>query len=72
MKIILYKSDTCPQCKVLKMKLDKKGIPYVEEKDVRVMTELGIHTIPQLEVDGVRYTSLKAANEWINAFEVNG
>ena len=70
MNIILYKSDTCPQCRVLKMKLDKKGIRYTEEKDIRVMTERGIHSIPQLEVDGVLYPSVKAASDWINAQEV--
>ena len=31
MNIVLYKSTTCPQCKVVKMKLDKKGLVYEEK-----------------------------------------
>lgn len=69
MNIILYKSDTCPQCKVIKMKLDQKGLTYTEEKDTEVMASRGVRSIPQLEVDGVRYTTVKAAADWIRAQE---
>ena len=31
MNITLYKSATCPQCKVAKIKLDQKGLSYVEK-----------------------------------------
>ena len=30
MNITLYKSSTCPQCRIVKMKLEKKGLPYNE------------------------------------------
>lgn len=72
MNVILYKSNTCPQCKVIKMKLEKRGIPFTEELDTDVMDARGIKGIPTLEVDGVRYTSVKAASDWINAQEVQG
>ena len=71
MNIILYKSETCPQCKILKKKMEQKGIAFTEETNVQIMNEKGITTIPQLEVDGVRYTSVKAASDWINAQEGN-
>lgn len=69
MNITLYKSATCGQCKVVKMKLEKKGIPFTEELDVDVMTARGIKGIPTLEVDGERITDLRAINNWINAQE---
>lgn len=73
MNIILYKSLTCPQCKVIQAKLDKKGIAYEMITDVDVMTARGIKGIPTLEVDGERITKLTDINKWVNAQEaVNG
>lgn len=43
----------CPQCKVLKSKLDEKGIKYVENEDVDEMISKGYQAAPILEVDGV-------------------
>lgn len=71
MNITLYKSLTCPQCKVIQAKLDKKGITYEMITDVNVMTEKGIKGIPTLEVDGERITNLTAINKWIMAQEDN-
>ena len=69
MNIILYKSAVCPQCKVIKAKLEKKGIAFTEELDVNVMTANGINHIPTLSVDGELITELRAINNWINAQE---
>ena len=69
MNIILYKSNVCGQCKVVKMKMEKKGIPFTEETDVDVMTSRGVKGIPTLEIDGERITDLRAINDWINAQE---
>ena len=30
----IYTTDTCPRCKVLKVKMDAKGIPYESITDV--------------------------------------
>lgn len=73
MQVILYKSLTCPQCKVIQMKMDKKGLQYEMITDIDVMTERGIKGIPTLEVDGERITNLTDINKWVNAQEaVNG
>lgn len=69
MNIILYKSAVCPQCKVIKAKLEKKGIAFIEELDVNVMTANGVNHIPTLSVDGELITELRAINNWINAQE---
>lgn len=62
-KITLYQHG-CPRCKVLKMKLDQKGIQYEDITDVEVMKEKGFQEAPKLEVDGVIY-GFKEAVEWI-------
>ena len=69
MNIILYKSATCPQCKVVKMKLEKKGIPFTEEIDIGVMESRGVRGIPTLEIDGELITNLRDINNWVNAQE---
>lgn len=51
MNIILYKTMTCSQCKVVKAKLDAKGLSYTEITDNEVMAARGITSIPQLQID---------------------
>ena len=74
MNIILYKSTTCPQCKVVKMKLDRKGLLY-EERLIDNMTpdELAaanIKGIPTMFVDGEKMTNLREMTKWIDSQEV--
>ena len=64
MNVILY-STNCPRCKILKSKLDKKGITYSVVDDVDKMLNMGMTVVPVLEVDGVRM-SFKEAINWIN------
>jgi ribonucleoside-triphosphate reductase len=66
MEIILFKSTTCPQCKVAKTKLDAAGIEYREELDMAVMEQYGVKTIPTLYIDGTKITKLSEINKWIN------
>lgn len=49
--IILYSTD-CPKCKVLKTKMNEKGIKYKENKSIDEMLKLGIKSAPVLSVDG--------------------
>ena len=53
-------STGCPKCKVLKMKLDKKGIEYTECQDIEKMREMGLKSLPVLEMDGELYAFEKA------------
>ena len=62
-KIILYEHG-CPRCKVLKMKLDQKGIEYETVNDVDIMKDMGFVEAPKLEVDGVVY-GFKEAVDWL-------
>lgn len=62
-RVILYEHG-CPRCKVLKMKLDQKGIQYDDVTDVEVMKSKGFKEAPKLEVDGV-VMDFKDAVDWV-------
>ena len=64
-KIILYSTETCPKCKVLKTKLDNKNIQYEVNMDVKEMRALKIFSVPVLSIDGKLY-NFSEANDWIN------
>lgn len=64
MKITLY-STGCPKCKVLKHKLEEKGIKYTENNSVDEMLSLGISQAPVLSVDNKLF-DFSTANDWVN------
>ena len=61
--VILYEHG-CPRCKVLKSKLDQKGIEYENITDVEVMKAKGFTEAPKLEVEG-KIMDFKEAVTWI-------
>ncbi len=65
MTIILYSSDTCGKCKVLKTKLNNKGIKFKTVTDVETMMKKNIDFLPVLDVDG-KMMQFEEANEWVN------
>lgn len=62
-KVILYEHG-CPNCRVLKAKLDKSGIEYETINDIAVMKAKGFQSAPKLEVDGT-VLDFKQAVDWI-------
>lgn len=66
--ITLY-STGCPKCKVLTMKLNKKGVQYTINTDIDTMLTKGIKSAPMLEVDGQMYDFMQA-NTWVNNLTV--
>ena len=64
MNVVLY-STGCPRCKVLRQKLDSKGISYTVNSSVEEMLALGISQVPILSVDGELLPFTKAI-EWVN------
>lgn len=50
-QMTLYTSG-CPNCRLLKQKLDDKKLNYNIVDDVDKMVELGFTRVPVLEVDG--------------------
>lgn len=73
MKIELYKSSTCPQCKVVKAKLDQKKLEYteyyVDEMTPAELAETGVKGIPTLIVDGVKMSNIRDISSWIREQE---
>lgn len=57
-------SNSCPKCKVLKMKLKSKNINYEEITDIDLMISMNLNSMPQLEVDGKVMNYLESVN-WI-------
>ena len=68
MKVTLY-STGCPQCKVLKQKLDEAGVEYNIIGDIDLMLSKGLTAAPVLEVDG-EMMSFKQACDWLKASAV--
>lgn len=64
MEVILY-SNGCPQCKVLKYKLDSDCIGYNEVNDIELMLEKGFKSMPMLEVNDNIMTYAQAL-KWLN------
>ena len=65
--ITLY-STGCPKCKVLKAKLDSKGIEYEIIDDVDEMMRLGMTTVPCLGVNG-EIMNFKESVDYINSLD---
>ena len=50
--IKIFTSQTCPKCRILKMKLAQKGLEYEECTDEAKMQEMGLMSLPVMSVDG--------------------
>lgn len=62
--VTLY-STHCPKCKIIEKKLREKEISYNEINDVDAMLEMGLTTVPWLNVDGELMDFVKS-NKWLN------
>ena len=63
--ITIYTTATCPKCKILKKKLDEKGIEYEEFNDEDEMQRMGILSVPVMDVDGEQL-DFPAAIKYVN------
>lgn len=65
--MILF-STNCPQCKVLEMKLEKKGIEFEICYDIQELLNIGLERAPVLKTDDEKYLNfsdaVKFVNEW--------
>lgn len=62
--VTLY-STHCPKCVIIEKKLAQKNIEYKENNDIDKMLEMGLQSVPWLEVDG-QMMDFNQANKWIN------
>ncbi len=65
MSLKLYTTG-CPKCKVLETKLHAKQVEYEEIKDIDVMKEKGIASLPVLELEDGKILPFLEANKYIN------
>jgi glutaredoxin-like protein NrdH len=74
MNITLYSKPGCPQCKVLKIKIDKTGIEYKHIEDEDAIIALGAKAAPVLMADDSIHTgpeAIKWFTQWAKE-NVNG
>lgn len=64
---ILYSTDNCPWCSLLKKRLDFAKIQYIENKDEEIIKEKGFTTVPQLELPTGETFSFQEAINWVNS-----
>lgn len=67
MNFTFYSKPGCPQCKVLKMKMDAAGVTYTHYEDESLIAALGAKGAPVLMVEGTMYVgpaAIKYFNNW--------
>lgn len=67
MNFTFYSKPGCPQCKVLKMKMDAAGLEYTHIEDEEAMIAAGATGAPMLIADGEKYCGPKAI-KWITDY----
>lgn len=65
--MIVYSKSTCPNCKALKMKLDKAGIKYTVNENEEEQAALGFKSLPYLQLDNGTLLNLGEAVKYVNA-----
>jgi glutaredoxin len=66
--IIVYTTEACGRCNILKDKIKKKNIDFKECQDINEMKKLGINAVPVLKLND-DFLDYKAAVRWINEKE---
>ena len=61
----VYTIPSCGKCKVLKAKLNSKGIEYEECQNVDKMQEMGLTNLPVLEIND-ELLSFEQALKFVN------
>ena len=50
--ITIFTTKTCPKCRILKKKLEDKGLEYTEVTDEEKLRQMDILSVPVMTVDG--------------------
>lgn len=67
MNFTFYSKPGCPQCKVLKMKMDAAGVQYKHIEDEDAIIALGAKSAPVLLVEGNMFVgpnAIKWFSQW--------
>lgn len=76
-QVILYTSDTCERCKIVKQMLKVHSVAYTEVTDRDYMLGLSLEGVPAIEVDNKIISEYPSVLSWLKkngyySFEVNG
>lgn len=63
--MVLYSTESCPRCKILKQKLTDNNIEFEECHDMEILESLNIEEVPQLLVND-KLLSFGEAVKFIN------
>ena len=66
--MILYKTPSCPMCKMLAQRLEKNNLSFEIIDDVNTLIAKNITHVPVLEVDG-QQMNLNEALQWLREYE---
>ena len=66
--VTIYTTEGCPKCRMIKAKMDAKGIEYKEETNIDTLIEQGFMCAPVLNIDGRYISSFKEENDWVNSY----
>lgn len=66
LQMINFFTTGCPKCKILKKKMDDKGISYNTVTDIEVMIALGLDSVPVLQFDDGALMDFEKAIKWVN------
>ena len=67
--MIVYSNSSCPKCKVLKTKMDKANLAYDINENTEEMQELGIKSLPYLQLEDGTLLDFGAAVKYIKTLE---
>ena len=67
--MIVYSNSSCPKCKVLKMKMDKANLTYDVNENTEEMQELGIKSLPYLQLEDGTLLDFGEAVRYIKTLE---
>ena len=65
--MIVYSKSTCPNCKMLKLKLDKAGIIYQVNENEEDQIALGLKSLPYLQLDNGTLRTFGDAIRYVNS-----
>ena len=65
----VFSSSTCPKCKILKFKMDKAGLIYDVNENLEDMKDLGIKTLPVLQLSNGDLLDFGAAIAFVKDME---
>ena len=64
--IVIFTTDTCPKCEILKSKLKNKNIEY-NEGDLKEIINAGFKSVPVLKINN-EYLDFSNAIKYVNSY----